>query len=389
MQPYENENEIMDGIPYMYAPPWLLSANIDSVATAKSMRLFPYFQEQERGILLLLFSDLQRQLLHPADPKLWEKELLPLSLDTKRLLRSIPNRHPNEEVYFWRAVTTLGYLQLLIQETGAAPRTIPIFQAPTLQQCHGKHFEMTLLLPRENLPFLLGVHSGYSTLFSSIVPLGIVTQSPYFIWKPIWLDFSHGERKWYLHFLSHCQLPESLLDMNGAHASTWAAYFPTSPTSKKKSLLTQWRSLQSFTRRLYEHGFLTPVQIEDSTYLPFFDKEMQIYWQRPISTFEEQGSRHFCHRVAFLETQRLLHTPSLFFHLGKGVPVSHLKMLTENVLTQIRTKATKNTLSHFILLEVGVILPSVLLFLEWILLVLLFVLDVLTKEVCCFRVPGQ
>ena len=137
MQPYENEieTEITDGIPYIYAPSWLLSGNVDSgAASSTTISLFPYFQEQERGILLLLFSDLQRQLLHPADPKLWEKELLPLTLDTKRLLRSIPNRYPNEEVFFWRAVTTLGYLQLLLQETGTAPRTLPLFQSPTLQQ---------------------------------------------------------------------------------------------------------------------------------------------------------------------------------------------------------------------------------------------------------------
>jgi hypothetical protein len=369
MQPYENEieNEIIEGIPYMYAPSWLLSGNLDSVAPSKTVSLFPYFQEQEQAILLLLLSDLQRQLLHPADPKLWEKEMLPLTLDTKRLLRSIPNRHPSEEVFFWRTVTTLGYLQLLLQETGAAPRTLFLFQSPTLQQCHGKHFEMTLLLPRENLPFLLGVHSGYSSFCSSASQPWRVAQSPSFIWKPIWLDFSHGEKKWYLHFLSNCQNPDSLLDMNGAHASGWSAFFSPSVTSRKKSFMTQWRSFQSFTRRLYEHGFLSPLEVDDSTYLPFSQKELQIYWQRPLSTFEEQGSRHFCRRVSYLETQRFLHRPTLLTQLGSGVPASHLNSLKDHVLSVFRTKGTKTLLSHFILLEAGVILPSVLLFLEWIL----------------------
>ncbi len=369
MQPYENEieNETTDGLPYMYAPSWLLSGNVDSVASSKTVSLFPYLQEQERAILLLLLSDLQRQLLHPADPKLWEKELLPLTLDTKRLLRSIPNRHPSEEIFFWRAVTTLGYLQLLLQEAGAAPRTLSLFQSPTLQQCHGKHFEMTLLLPRENLPFILGIHSGYSSCLSVTAHPWLVAQSPFFIWKPIWLDFSHGERKWYLHFLAHSQQPDSLLDMNGAHVSGWASFFSPAVTTRKKSLMTQWRSFQAFTRRLYDHGFLSQLEVEDSTYLPFSQKGLQVYWQRPISTFEEKGSRHFCGRVAYLETQRFLHVSSLLAQLGKGVPAAHLKSIKDHVLSALRTKATKSLLSHFILLEAGVILPSVLLFLEWVL----------------------
>lgn len=364
----EIEAEVTDGVPYIYAPPWLLSAPFETGSPTPSLGIFPYFQEQEHAILLLLLSDLQRQLLHPADPTLWEKELLPLTLDTKRLLRSIPNRHPSEEVLFWRVVSTLGYLQLLLQEAGAAPKTIPLFQAPTIQQCHGKHFEMTLLVPRENIPFLLGVYSGYTPFFSSREPVRLPLQSPFYIWKPIWLDFSHGERKWYLHFLFHCQQPDSLLDMNGAHASEWSTFFsPTVMSTKKKSLLTQWRSFQSFTRRLHDHGFLSTLEVEDSTYLPFSHQEAQIYWQRPVPTFEEQGSRYFCQRVAYLETLRFLSSSRLLTQLGKGIPAPYLKMIKEHVLGPLRMKGTKTLLSHFILLETGVLLPSILLFLEWVL----------------------
>jgi hypothetical protein len=355
----EAEN-FSDSFPYLYAPPWALFPPFSR--QDQMGELFPYFQDSERAILIVILAEIQRQILYPENPRLWELSGFPISLSSHHLWYMFPNRTQQETAIFWKVITTLGSLHL-VRQNQEGPSCLYLFENPIFETFDGTHFTITVTVPRAHFSLLLGV--SLHTPFQQGSPRIPTDPHPLFLWKPIWLDLSLTEKKRLFSFLpqqkkeSHTELEEG-----GMYESAWQNCSLPTASGYTQSALVQWRSLKPLMRRLYDHGFFAPLPPEQSAYLPFSSTGMQVFWHRAQPTWEEKGKTQFYQRVAYLESYRSLHLPEWLETAGEGVPPSYRKNMWEKIVLPLRTQLTETMLSQYVEFPHGEMVPLLPLFLS-------------------------